>query len=292
MASLDVLESPSPIQHVLEQIAQTIVPKVEYDKAGRKARRKAKVDAKKASKAEGAPPASTRPHDAGGGVSHQAHDSNSKKTRKDDNENQKKSYLDKIGGASGLAGLAALGITAAAAATMAGEAGVAATACEDAEIKVTSIGPTNNIPDWVPDWEWLRKLFPKPSTVDVAYKVNTSYTPLEGKDSLSFSGTGTELDGGDGKKVVKFLGGNVIRIKCLSKDCSNVTATTGTADVNCADFSDRMNKEISDAATDAASTIGRTAKGFFDAFTSNLPLIILICVILAVIFFVIPLFRG
>jgi hypothetical protein len=275
---------------MMDEIAQTIIPKKEFRSKAAKARRAQKKAAKKSSK-EGKPPTSSRPKDSKGGVAKQSHDANSKKNRKDDNNNQKKNYLDKIGGAAGLAGLAAMGITAAAAVTMAGEAAAAAVACEDAEIKVTSIGPTDIRPDWLPDWEWIQKLVPKPSTVDVAYTVNTSYTPLEGKDSFSFSGTGTELDGGDGKKVIKFLGGNVIRIKCLSKDCSNVTATTGTADVNCADFSDRMNKEISDVATDITSTLGRSIKGLWDGVTGNLPIIILLCLILFVFFYIVPLFK-
>ena len=283
MASLDVYEKPSPIEHVLKDLAQVVIPKKEYTKSRNRQKRAAK-------KAEAKPPQSTRQKDKGGGVSKQSHDSNSKKSRKDDNDSQKKSYLDKVGGASGLAGLAAMGLTLAAVTTMAAEAGIAATACEDANVTITSIAPTNTIPDWVPEWEWARNLFPSPSTVDVTYTVSTSYTPMEKKDSWEFKGTGTELDN-QNLKIEKDLGNKTLRFKCISKDCSNVHSTTGTVDINCADFSDRMNKAISDAATDAASTIGRATKGFFDAFTSNLPLILLVCVVLFVIFFVIPLFR-
>jgi hypothetical protein len=289
MASLDVYDKPSPIEHVLKDLAQVVMPKKEFRSKAARERRKAKRAAKKQ---DAKPSQSTRPKSKDGSVTKQSHDADSKTARKTDNENQKKSYLDKIGGASGIAGLAAMGLTLAAVTTMAAEAGIAAVACEDAKVTITSIRLTNNIPEWVPDWEWLRKLIPKPSTVDVTYTVSTSYTPLEGKDSWEFTGTGTELDGGEPKKIIKDLGNKTVRVKCVSKDCSNVTSTTGTVDINCADFSDRMNKAISDAATDAASTIGRATKGFFDGLTSNLPMIILIVVVGLFFFFVVmPLIR-
>lgn len=307
MASLDELEGPSPIQDFISQVVQTVspvkenmdvseiikdvsrvvIPEKEYKQT--KAR-KARQAAKKAPKAEGKPPDSTRPKDKSGGVAKQDHSTTSKKTRKDDAEKQKKDYLAKIGGTSGLAGLAALGITATAAATMAGLAGADATACEDAVITIKTISPTTTIPDWVPEWAWLRNMFPEPSTVNVTYTASTSYTPLEGKDSWDISGTNTELDGGNWK-ILKIPSSGTVTINCNSKKCSNVVSTTGKADVNCADFSDRLNARISDAATDVMSTIGKGLKGFTDIFTGNLPLILFIIAIIAVVFFVIPMFK-
>lgn len=305
MASLDDLEGPSPIQDFISQVVQTVspptditeiikdvsrvvLPEKEYGRSkAAKARRSAKRAAKKT---EGKPPASTKPKDTSGGVAKQEHSTTAKKTRKDDAEKQKKDYLSKIGGASGLAGLAALGITAAAAATMAVLAGTDTVACEDAVITIKAISPTTTIPDWVPDWDWLKKMFPDPSTVDVTYTASTSYTPLEGKDSWEISGTNTELDGGNWK-ILKIPSSGTVTINCKSKKCSNVVSTTGTADVNCADFSDRLNARISDAATDIASTLGKGLKGFMDVFTGNLPLIIFIIAIIAVVFFVIPMFK-
>jgi ATP-dependent Zn protease len=173
---------------------------------------------------------------------------------------------------------------------MAGLAATDAVACEDAVITIKTISPTSTIPDWVPEWEWLRNMFPDPSTVTVTYSSSTSYTPLEGKDSWEISGTNTELDGGNWK-ILKIPSSGTVTIKCKSKKCSNVVSTTGKADVNCADFSDRMNARISDAATDIASTVGKSIKGFADVFTGNIPLILFIISIIAVVFFVIPLFK-
>jgi hypothetical protein len=308
MASLKELEGPSPIQDFITQVVQTVspakenidvseilrdmsrvvVPEKEYRSKAARGRRAAKRAAKKA---EAKPPPSTKPKDPNGGVAKQDHSATSKKTRKDDVANQKKDYLAKIGGASGLAGLAALGITAAAAATMAGLAATDAVACEDAVITIKAISPVSSIPDWIPDWAWLKKMFPDPSTVNVTYTASTSYTPLEGKDSWEISGTNTELDGGNWKILKNPSSGTVV-INCKSKKCSNVMSTTGTADVNCADFSDRLNARISDAATDIASTVGKSLKGFADVFTGNLPLILFIVAIIAVVFFVIPLFKS
>jgi hypothetical protein len=309
MASLKELEGPSPIQDFITQVIQTVnpskenmdvsemirdvsmvvMPEKEYKKsAAAKRRRATKVAARKA---EAKPPPSSKPKDPNGGVAKQDHSATSKKTRKDDADNQKKDYLAKIGGASGLAGLAALGITAAAAATMAGLAAADSVACEDAVITIKSISPKTTIPDWIPDWAWLKKMFPDPSTVTVTYSSSTSYTPLEGKDSWEISGTNTELDGGNWK-ILKIPSSGTVIINCKSKKCSNVLSSTGTADINCADFGDRMNARISDAATDIASTVGKGVKGFADAFTGNLPLILFIVAIIAVVFFVIPLFKS
>lgn len=311
MASLKELEGPSPIQDFITQVVQTVnpvkenmdvsemirdvsmvvMPEKEYKakkSAAAKQRRATKVAARKA---EAKPPSSTRPKDPKGGVAKQDHSATSKKTRKDDAANQKKDYLSKIGGASGLAGLAALGITAAAAATMAGLAAADAVACEDAVITIKSISPVSSVPDWIPDWAWLKNLFPEPSTVSVTYTSSTSYTPLEGKDSWEISGTNTELDGGNWK-ILKTPSSGTVVINCKSKKCSNVVSTTGTSDVNCADFNDRLNARISDAATDIASTVGKSIKGFADVFTGNLPLILFIVAIIAVVFFVIPLFKS
>lgn len=305
MASLDE-DVSSPIDEMIERVKHTVMPvkeelninellhiiqpQKEYDKRGRKARRKAKVAAR-GKKTDARPPPPRRPRDPKtGGNPRTGKSGDDKKNRKDDLENDKKGYLDKIGGAAGLAGLAALGITAAVASAMAIQAAIDVTACEDAVISITNIGPSNNIPDWVPEWQWLRKLFPLPSTVDITYNVTTSYTPIAMKDTWDITGTGTELDGGSPKKILSIPGSKTVRIKCVSAKCSNVVSTKGTVDINCGDFADRMNEKISEAATDIASTVGRTMKSFGEALTGNLPLIIFICVIAAVLFFVVPIF--
>lgn len=310
MASLDELEGPSPIQDFIEQVVHTVnpvkenvdvseilkdisrvvIPEKEYRRPKTQKAREAKAARRAARKAEGKPAESTRPKEQNGGVAKQEHTPESKKTRKDENEKQKKDYLAKIGGASGLAGLAALGITAAAATTMIGLAASDAVACEDADITIKTISPTKNIPDWVPDWQWLRKMFPAPSTVEITYSASTSYTPLEGKDSWEIKGTNTELDGGNWK-ILKIPSSGTVTVNCASKKCSNVVSTVGKADVNCADFSDRMNARISDAATDFMSTLGRGLKGFGEAFFGNIPLILFIIGIVAAIYFIIPLFK-
>ena len=297
MASLDELDGSSPIKELMDTVAQTVMPvkeefnineildviqpHIEYKGSrSRRARSSKKASAKKGKKTDAKPP-KRPPRDP---KTKNDKSPTGKKNRKDGAENDKKSYLEKIGGASGLAGLAALGITAAAASAMAIQAAIDATACEDAVITITNVAPSDNIPDWVPDWKWVRNLFPNPSTVDITYTVTTSYTPIAGKDTWEITGTGTELDGGDPKKIISIPASKTVRVKCVSANCSNVFSTKGSVDVNCADFGDRMDEKISEVATDIASTTGRALKGFTEGLSGNLSLIVFICIIIAIFF--------
>jgi hypothetical protein len=199
------------------------------------------------------------------------HTADGKKNQIDDAENQKSDWLSKVGG---LAGLAMIGVTVALATTIATKTGKEYAACVNANISITKVQPSPRIPSWLPNWEWIVKLFPLPKTVDITYAVDTSYTPLAGSDTWDITGTGAMID----KKAVmieKVLGGKNIRVKCGSDDCSKVNAKQGSAQVNC-DFADRLNQAVEDVSTDIGSKLAKFMKSAGSAFNQFLPLILLL----------------
>jgi hypothetical protein len=209
---------------------------------------------------------STRPKDES-----TDHSADGKKKQIDDAEQQKNDWLDKVGG---LGGLAMIGLTIGIATAIAAKTGEQYAACVNAKISITKVAPSPRVPSWLPEWEWLVKLFPLPKTVVISYTVDTSYTPLAKSDTWDITGTGTVID----KKAVpleKVLKAKSIRIKCGSDDCSNVKSTQGSAEVNC-DFADRLNQAVEDVSTDIASKMGKFAASAGSAFIQFLPMIILV----------------
>ena len=209
---------------------------------------------------------STRPKDQS-----TDHGADGKKKQIDDAEKQKNDWLSKVGG---LGGLAMIGLTMAIATTIAAKTGEQYAACVNANISITKVAPSPRVPAWLPEWEWIVNLFPLPTTVDITYKVDTSYTPLAKSDTWDITGTGTSIDK-NAVPLEKVLKGKSIRIKCGSEDCSNVKSTQGSAQVNC-DFADRLNQAVEDVSTDIASKMGKIAASAGSAFMQFLPLIILV----------------
>jgi hypothetical protein len=199
------------------------------------------------------------------------HSADGKKKQIDDAEQQKNDWLSKVGG---LGGLAMIGLTVAIATAIAAKTGEQYAACVNANISITKVAPTPRVPSWLPEWEWLVNLFPLPTTVDITYTVDTSYTPLAKSDTWDITGTGTSIDK-NAVPLEKVLKGKSIRIKCGSEDCSNVKSTQGSAQVNC-DFADRLNQAVEDVSTDIASKLGKIAASAGSAFMQFLPLIILL----------------
>ena len=209
---------------------------------------------------------STRPKDQS-----TDHGADGKKKQIDDAEKQKSDWLSKVGG---LGGLAMIGLTMAIATAIAAKTGEQYAACVNANISITKVAPSPRVPTWLPEWEWLVNMFPLPTTVDITYTVDTSYTPLAKSDTWDITGTGTSIDK-NAVPLEKVLKGKSIRIKCGSDDCSNVKSTQGSAQVNC-DFADRLNQAVEDVSTDIASKLGKIAASAGSAFMQFLPLIILV----------------
>jgi len=199
------------------------------------------------------------------------HSPEGKKKQIDDAEEQKNDWLSKVGG---LGGLAMIGLTVAIATAIAAKTGEQYAACVNAKISITKVAPSPRVPTWLPEWEWIVKLFPLPTTVDITYTVDTSYTPLAKSDTWDITGTGTSIDK-NAVPLEKVLKGKSIRIKCGSEDCSKVKSTQGSAQVNC-DFADRLNQAVEDVSTDVASKLGKFAASAGSAFMQFLPLIILV----------------
>lgn len=199
------------------------------------------------------------------------HSADGKKKQIDDAEKQKSDWLAKVGG---LGGLAMIGLTVAIATAIAAKTGEQYAACVNANISITKVAPSPRVPSWLPEWEWIVKLFPLPKTVDITYTVDTSYTPLAKSDTWDITGTGTTVDK-NAVMLEKVLGAKSIRVKCGSDDCSNVKSTQGSANVNC-DFADRLNQAVEDVSTDIASTVGKFAAGVGSGFMQFLPIIILV----------------
>jgi hypothetical protein len=199
------------------------------------------------------------------------HSPDGKKKQTDDAEKEKNDWLSKVGG---LGGLAMIGLTVGIATAIAAKTGEQYAACVNANISITKVAPTPRVPEWLPEWEWLVNLFPLPTTVDITYTVDTSYTPLAKSDTWDITGTGTAVDK-NAVPLEKVLKGKSIRIKCGSEDCSNVKSTQGSAQVNC-DFADRLNKAVEDVSTDIGSTLAKFTASAGAAFFQFLPLIILV----------------
>ena len=199
------------------------------------------------------------------------HGADGKKKQIDDAEKQKNDWLSKVGG---LGGLAMIGLTMAIATAIAAKTGEQYAACVNANISITKVAPSPRVPVWLPEWEWIVNLFPLPTTVDITYTVDTSYTPLAKSDTWDITGTGTSIDK-NAVMLEKVLKGKSIRIKCGSEDCSNVKSTQGSAQVNC-DFADRLNQAVEDVSTDIGSKLGKFAASAGSAFIQFLPLIILV----------------
>ena len=210
-----------------------------------------------------------------------------REAREAEAQKQKDGFMKKLASPAGLAGLGLLGLTLTAAGALVGKSLADVVACENAVITITDISPSDKVPDWVPDWKWLRKLFPEASSVDVTYTCSTSYTPLENKETWKISGTGTTMDGKT-LKILKNVQGKVVRMPCGANKCGNVSATTGGVSVNCSDFNDRANQNIMNAATNIASTIGRTLKAFMSAFSDNWASLLLIVGVAVLLFFIVP----
>lgn len=198
------------------------------------------------------------------------------KKRDDTDAAQEKGIKDKLKTPAGIALIAALGLTIALVTTMLALAGEDLKACKEAKITVTKIEPSpvgTGVGRYVP---FLSSIV-KPKTVDITYTCTTSYQPIAGKESLTFSDTGFPEFDGVAVAVKKVIAKNKIQTECGTDDCSDFKGKKGSAKPNCGDFADYFNQQVQDAAKGTGDFFGNIASGFADNWSSWL-FIILICV--------------
>jgi hypothetical protein len=215
------------------------------------------------------------------------------KDSKRDVEGRKKDGWSKAAIAAGVVGVAVAG-------TIAGLATANMIACDNATMTITDVYPTGKKGSnassntsssffgglFTSFASATAALSPPPTTVDIKFKLNNDYKINEGHDEVEISGTGTELDGMGSIVILKLVDPNTIRVECATNDCSNVYATTGTAEPQCS-IEDAINKGLKDAVQgpiDLAKDFLSTATDAFTTFVG--PIVLIICGILALVLIV------
>jgi hypothetical protein len=196
-----------------------------------------------------------------------------------------------------IAAMAALGIGAALAAKIAVESLNNYMASDGASIAITSIHPKTLKPDWVPDWDWLNKLFPAPKNLKISYTVTAtgiennpailvpdvlatkSNVRVLDTDTVDISGTGVP---GLDRKGVPVLNapqdGGYFVVDSGMKNCSNVHVTSmGTGIIN-TEMDDHLGEAVEQNASDALSSMTRILGGLGDNL-GTIIFIIAICII-------------
>ena len=193
------------------------------------------------------------------------------------NDAQQKSLRDKLLTPTGLAIIAALGLTLAVAIAFIVQAALEANACTDCrdfKITITDIRPFRSE---TPIVGALMNAVTSPSSIIVTYTAPTDYEPIEGKESFTFKDTGfPELDD-QTMTIEEVVGKNKVKLPCGSSDCSELVGKKGSINPNCADFNDRFNKQVEDAAEGAGEGIGSFFKGLMKNF-ATFAFIALICI--------------
>jgi len=204
-------------------------------------------------------------------------DPNNTPDLKKNNEAQQKSLRDKLLTPTGLAIIAAIGLTLAVAIAFivkAAEEAQACTDCRDFKITITDIKPFRSE---TPIVGALMNAVTSPSSIIVTYTAPTDYEPIEGKESFTFKDTGfPELDD-QTMTIEEVVGKNKVKLPCGSSDCSELVGKKGSINPNCADFNDRFNKQVEDAAEGAGEGIGSFFKGLMKNF-ATFAFIALICI--------------
>lgn len=204
-------------------------------------------------------------------------DPNNTPDLKKNNEVQQKTLRDKLLTPTGIAIIAALGLTLAVAIAFivkAAEEAQACTDCRDFKITITDIRPARSE---TPVVGALMNAVTSPSSIIVTYTAPTDYEPIEGKESFTFKDTGfPELDD-QTMTIEEVVGKNKVKLPCGTSDCSELVGKKGSINPNCADFNDRFNKQVEDAAEGAGTTAGSFFKGLMKNF-ATFAFIILICV--------------
>lgn len=217
------------------------------------------------------------------------------KDAKKDAEGKTKEGWSKAAIAAGVIGVAAVG-------SIAANAAADMILCDNATMTITDVYPTgqkgSNASSNTSSTSFFGGLFtklssataglsPPPKTVDIKFTVNNDYKVNEGHDDVEISGTGTELDGTT-KLILKLVDPNTIRVECQTNDCSNVYATTGTAEPQCS-IADAINKGVKDTIQgpiDIAKDFLSGAANTFMTFVG--PIVLIICAVLA-LFLIVPL---
>jgi len=287
-----IMDDADPLEHMVQEVAKFVNPKKEYAKTIR------------ATKIKRRRPPRTKPQ---GGIDPpetklKRKTAQDKATKKD--VEGKKSDGWKAGAiAAGIAGVTVIGgIAVLAAAEM--------LKCDDATMTITSINPTgrksNTTTTTTTSNNFFSGLFssfanltadlsPAPTTVDIKFTMNNDYEFNEGHDEVEISGTGTELDGMGSILIEKLVDTNTIRVQCASNDCSNIYATSGTGEPQCA-IEDAINKGLKKAIAGPIDAAKDLLDSVFDAFKTFVgPIVIGICIFLILII-VVPLlfsmFKG
>lgn len=274
------MDDTDPLEHMVQEVAKFVNPKKEYAKI-------------KATRIKPRRPPRTKPQ---GGIDppetklkrKTAQDKASKK----DIEGKKSDGWKAGALAAGIASVAVIGgIAAAAAAEM--------KKCDDATMTITSINPTGrtsntNTNNTTTSNNFMSGLFssftnavsglsPSPTTVDIKFTMNNDYAFNEGHDEVEISGTGTELDGMGPILVNKLVDSTTIRVNCATNDCSNIYATSGTGEPQCA-IEDAINKGLKDAIAGPIDAAKDLLGSVFDAFSTFVgPIVIGICIVLLLI---------
>lgn len=286
------MDDVDPLEHMVQEVAKFVNPKKEYAKI-------------RATRIKPRRPPRTKPQ---GGIDPPETKLKRKtpqdKAAKKDAEGKKSDGWKAGAIAAGIASVSVIGAIAALAAA-------AMQKCDDATMTITSINPTGRTSNTKTDTtttsnNFLGGLFltftnavsdlsPAPTTVDVKFTMNNDYEFNEGHDEVEFSGTNTILDGKGPILVNKLVDSTTIRVECGTNDCSNIYATSGTGEPQCA-IEDAINKGLKDAISgpiDAAKDLLGSAWDTLSTFVG--PIVIGICIFLILII-VLPLlfslFKG
>jgi len=284
------MDDVDPLEHMVQEVAKFVNPKKEYAKI-------------KATRIKPRRPPRTKPQ---GGIDPPETKLKRKtpqdKAAKKDIEGKKSDGWKAGALAAGIASVSVIGAIAALAAAEMKK-------CDDATMTITSIYPTGRTPDTnttTSNDNPLSGLFssftnavsglsPAPTTVDIKFTMNNDYEFNEGHDEVEFSGTKTELDGMGPILVNKLVDSTTIRVECATNDCSNVYATSGTGEPQCA-IEDAINKGLKDAIAGPIDAAKDLLGSIFDTFSTFVgPIVIGICIVLLLII-VLPLlfslFKG
>lgn len=284
------MDDADPLEHMVQEVAKFVNPKKEYAKI-------------KAARIKPRRPPRTKPQ---GGIDPPEIKLKRKtpqdKAAKKDAEGKKSDGWKAGAIAAGIASVSVIGAIAALAAA-------AMQKCDDATMTITAIYPTgrtSNTTTTSTSNNFMGGLFssftnvvsglsPVPTTVDIKFTMNNDYEFNEGHDEVEFSGTGTELDGMGSILVNKLVDSNTIRVDCATNDCSNIYATSGTGEPQCA-IEDAINKGLKKAIAGPIDAAKDLLDSVFDTFKTFVgPIVIGICIFLILII-VVPLlfsmFKG
>lgn len=233
-------------------------------------------------------------------------DKKPRKPKDQSKANDAKTKKDKMRDPSTIAALAGLGLTAAMVTKIGVEALNDYMASDGASFSISSITPHGFAPEWIPDWDWLKKLFPKPTKLKISY--NVTATGIENnpailvpdvfatknnvkvldKDTVDISGTGIAGIDKSGVPVLSApIDGGYFIIDSGMKDSSNVNVSNLGTGIIHTDMDDHVGDAIDENASDVLSSVNR----IFGSVTDNLSTIIFIVAFCIIVYFIYSIFR-